>query len=222
MATNKTITFNGIDYPSQIAATTALRSYVATLPLRVWLLPGDDRFETMLDALEYHWSWGDRLDEIVRLRFEREQGRGLACRVALSDGTEDKVGWTKAFGKEPSAHGKLMQSLRYEVRDQMQAVRDRIARGEIPAVCGLTKRPLTKGYEVDHYAPAFADLASDWIEARGGAERIAVRSVRGGGYEIVEDDVADDWWEHHRKHARLRPVNADAHSRRTRRQRRAV
>ena len=91
------IALHGTTHNTQIAATRALRSFVASLPKHTWLYPGDERFESMLDALEYHPSWGGRLDAIDRLRFEDERGGGIACVVDLVDGSRDKVGWTKTF-----------------------------------------------------------------------------------------------------------------------------
>lgn len=222
MATTTTIAFNGIDYPTKTSATSALREHVATIPLKTWLYPGDDDFEIILDALQHHWSWGARLDKIVKLRFERETGGGRACRVVLTSGVTDKVSWSRTFGAPPSGYGKVTQALRSEVRDQMQDFRDRIASGEAPAVCSLTKKPLLRDFEVDHYAPPFTDLASDWLDAQGGWERVAVHRVREGGYEITDDSLADDWWAYHRRHAKLRAVNAQPHKNRTRRQRKTV
>lgn len=221
MATTEPIAFHGRTYKTKIAATTALREFVSHIPLRVWLHPGEDTYEDLLDVLEHHQSWGDRLGEIVKLRFERETPSGIACRVVLADGTTDKLSWTKTFSAERTDYAKVLLALRYEVRDQSQELRQRIADGVVPAVCALTKQPLLPNYEVDHYAPTFTDLASDWLSEHGGYENVAVHRLQGGGTEMTDDDLADDWWEYHRKHAKLRAVNAEVHKRRTRRQRKA-
>lgn len=218
MAT-RTIAFNGTTHTTTKAATLALREFVATIPQRIWLHPGDPRFEVLRGALENHYSWGDRLDEIVKLRFEPEIPTGTACRVILSDGRSDKVSWTRAFKPAPTAYGRVVAALRYEVGDQSRDYRDKITAGEIPATCALTRRPLEPGYEIDHYAPTFERLVAEWLDGQGGFDAIPVERIEGsGGWRIADDEIADDWWFYHRDHARLRAVNAEPHKRRTKRQ----
>lgn len=202
--TDKIIRFDGHEYKTKKDAEIALRDYVATLPLRTWLFPADEQFETVLDALEYHPSWGSRLNEIVKLRFERERGSGLACLVVLDDDLTDKIGWTKSFQSERTPYGKLMAALRHEVRDQIAEYRDAVLTGSIPQVSAISGIPLVlsgaQSFHVDH-APAFADTAAEWIEREGGIERIPTRKLRKGGWEINDDDQANRWWNFHaRRH----------------------
>lgn len=198
--TNTIIRFDGHNYSTKKDATDALRAYVATLPLKHWLLPDDERFETVLDALSNHPTWGDRLHEITRLRFEREGRAGVACLVVLDGRRTDKIGWTKTFAKERTAYSKLISALRNEVREQITDFRDAVLDGDIPRVSAISGVPLVlrgrNAFHVDH-APAFASTATEWIASEGGVESVALRKLRKGGWEIADDRQAEAWWDFH-------------------------
>lgn len=197
------IAFNGTTHKTKRAATEALREVVAALPFSTWLRPGDPNFDLLLTAFAQHPTWGTLASGIAKLRTERERGGGLAIAVVMQDGTRDKVGWTRCFTTARTNHSRVMAALRNEIAPQIQYFRKLVERGTIPQVSALSGAPLvmsgSRRFHVDH-TPAFADTVEEWAPRWGGLDSIEVHDLLGGGTEIVDTDIADDWWNFHLEH----------------------
>lgn len=211
MAT-QSIAFNGTTFSTKKAATDALRQIVADAPRRTWLTPTNTTAAILLDAIARHSKWGARVHHIRELRVESERGDGLAVRVRLDDGTEDKVGWTRCFAAARTDYSRVIAALRHEVRGEIQSFRHLVESGEIAQVSAISGTPLilsgARRFHVDH-TPAFADTVEAWAPRWGGVTAIAVHDLRGGGTEITDDEIADDWFDfHHTRHNRRHGLRA--------------
>ena len=207
------IIFNKRQFTTKRAATTALRAFVATLPLRLWIARSDSRFVALRDAIAQHPSWGSVSDQIVALRAERERGGGLALVAKLKDGTTDKIGWTRCFTTPRTPRTRLMNALRFEIQPQITEFRKLVEVGDIPQVSAISGERLVMSgqhrFHVDH-TPAFADTVEEWAPRWGGLSEIKVVDLVGGGTEIERNDIADDWWNfhlaRHNRHNGLRAI----------------
>lgn len=198
--TDKLIAFNGKTFTTKAAVTDHLRAYVRSLPLRTWLTPEDHRFRTLLEAIVQHPTWGTRIPEIIALRVERERGAGLALVAKLADATIDKIGWTRCFTSPRTPYSRVIAALRYEIAPQIGHFRRLVSRGHIPQVSAISGTPLILSgegrFHVDH-TPAFQDTVEAWAPRWGGIDAIEVHDLLGGGTEITDDEIADDWWDFH-------------------------
>jgi hypothetical protein len=130
-------------------------------------------------------------------------------------GREVSVSIKHAFAAPPAASALLMDALRYEVSEQVLAMRAAIV---WPSACALTGQLLyPHEAHIDHAHPlTFVEIARRWLDH----ERLDASCVRlqaaGAGVianRIADRDLAASWQRWHQNHASLRVVCAKTNAR---------
>lgn len=172
------------------------------------------------DLLSWHPSADEKIGQGVE-SFSKHGFEGNYCfHVNRVDGTSDDFSFNKCI-TNPTPRARSTQAFRKEIQNQIDAFfESQIDHETGLAACALTGQQLPKDeLHVDHEAPLeFSALLSLFVDQHPKLPKIDDAEVDKGtlGFNKLKDrQLAAEWQEYHKKHAKLRLLSKEAHKKET-------
>lgn len=173
--------------------------------------------DLLVGVLEHHYKWTDKvgvgLDRLECRRISAWNGTSTGLVIVRQDGSEIDISWRVALMPlgRPSPKANVVAAARYEVVDQRNEAAASVPMGAPCELCGL---PLEAGQRhVDHEPPLTFDfLVRLWLEEeeRMDWDDVRVQDVQGVGSansQFVDRELAQRWWDFHKRCAVLRVIH---------------
>ena len=153
-------------------------------------------YDFIRGLLDHHPCAAEKIGcGVATIEVESIKGAAPGFMLTRTDGSRDDFSYKRCLHGEASHHSRVVQAMRNEVQDQIDAFRRNWFAMQEEPICELTGQKLRMGPEahVDHLVP-FREITSRFLAAFGGASGVQVTSSqRWPGTELSDRHVAQAW-----------------------------
>lgn len=181
-----------------------IQAVVASVPNNYPIAP--EKAEFVLNVLKHHYKWGMKVGVGLKHLEVRDNLNTRGFWIVRTDGSEIDISWVVALqpGGRPSQKEEVDWAARDRIKDQ---IAEHHAKGPC-ANCPICKKLMIRGQglHVDHVYE-FWRLLADFLTTQGLTHDDIEHEDAGIGCRWVDDRLATEWADYHKRNAKLRLVH---------------